>query len=119
MGGATRLLVGGVIKFVLSIDMVLVGDSTDVISGFSGGFSRLQPWISMATRPVTLTASTQNTASLRRERRWLCCSSSEPLGTNGFGLFIMLLAQMRPGSRSVFGFEFGARNFPSKNSAAH
>src|SRR6478736_4541776 len=52
------------------------------------GFSRLQPWMSMATRPVTLTASTQKTASLRRERRWLCCSNSEPLGTNGLGLFI-------------------------------
>src|SRR5208337_3752729 len=78
----------------------------------SVGFSRLQPWMSMATRPVTLTASTQKTASLRRERRWLCCSSSEPLGTNGFGLFIGLA----PGRGFVFFevcfiFEFGAAQF--------
>ena len=53
-----------------------------------------------------LTASTQNTASLRRERRALCCSSSEPLGTNGFGLFIILCDGVLV--RGNFIFEFGA-----------
>ncbi len=56
----------------------------------AGGFSvsRLQPSISMAVKLATLMASTQKTASFMRERR-LCCSSNEPCGTNGFGLFMI------------------------------
>src|ERR1039458_6617959 len=93
---------------VIAIARALVSTGGSAFNS-SDGFSRLQPWMSMATRPVTLTASTQKTASLMRERRWLCCSSSEPLGTNGFGLFITLLAQMRPLFEVVvFGFEFSA-----------
>src|ERR1039458_5522068 len=46
--------------------------------------------MSIAVRPTTPTRSTQNTPSFMREWRLLCCSNREPLGTNGFGLFIDL-----------------------------
>jgi hypothetical protein len=47
-----------------------------------------------------------------RERRLLCSSKSEPLGTNGFGLFIglALVASFLRGLffSSIFGFDFYA-----------
>src|SRR5271154_7028424 len=68
--------------------------------------------MSMAMRPVTLTAITQKTPSFMRERRLLCSSRSEPLGTNGFGLFIdlALVASFLRGLffSSIFGFDFYA-----------
>src|SRR5690349_3318941 len=52
--------------------------------------SRLQPWISMATRPAVPITDMHSTASFNRERRLLASSNREPWGTNGFGLFIAL-----------------------------
>jgi hypothetical protein len=81
------------------LDPLVVSDG--VLPDVSAGFSGLQPWISMTTKPVTLTASAQPTAIFKRDRRRLCCSSSEPFGTNGFGLFISL-AQRRPNFEEMF-----------------
>src|SRR5260221_916482 len=73
-------------------------------------FSRLQPWMSIAVRPQTPKASTQKTASFMRERR-LSCSSSEPWGTNGFGLF-MGLARVASFLRGrFFCFDFSTAKF--------
>src|SRR6185369_8415595 len=89
-----------------------------VVSVFSaGGVSRRQPSMSMAIRPHTLIAKVQNTASLTRDRR-LCCSSSEPWGTNGFGWF-MDLARLASFLRGQFFWLIVPRqNFPSKNFVA-
>ena len=65
------------------------------------GCLRSQPWKSMTRRLVTLTPRTQATVILRRERRRLCWASSDPFGTNGFGLFICL-AQCVLVSRCIY-----------------
>ena len=66
---------------------------------------------------MTLTASTQNTATLTRERRLLCSSNKEPWGTNGLGLFIdlALIASFRD---EVGLMSFRPRSFPLKNFVA-
>src|SRR5476649_1073174 len=66
-----------------------VGSTTGVVGSVGSTGSRLQPWMeSMATRLVTLTASTHDTPTFMRERRLFCSSSSEPWGTNGFVFFM-------------------------------
>ena len=104
------MLVSTVVAILVSGDGAVM--SVGVVS------PRLQPPISMATRPTTLTASTQETPSFRRERRWLWLSSREPFRWNGLGLFIGL-ARVRPFFEVCYMFlSFPLRNFPSKNSAA-
>ena len=75
--------------------------------------SRLQPWMSMAIRPATPTTSTQSTASFDGERRLLCCSNREPLGTNGFELFIdlALVASFLRGGLISFAAKFSLGKF--------
>src|SRR5882724_140340 len=87
---AGGIMIGGFVSTTGGLVSVIAGGLVSMPKVLSVGCSRLQPWMSMATRPVTLTASTQPTAMRRRKRRWLCCSSKEPLGTNGFGLFMGL-----------------------------
>ena len=101
--------------------VLVAGSSTNAFVSTKGslavGVLRSQPWMSMPTRPSTLTASTQETPILSWERRRLCCSSREPWGRNGFGLFIGL-AQLRPFVEVLFLFLIlTPQNFPSKNSA--
>ena len=69
--------------------------------------------MSMAMRPAPPITSTQSTASFMRERRLLCCSSREPWGTNGFGLFIDLapMASFLRGGLIFFAAKFSLGKF--------
>src|SRR5690242_4737808 len=83
--GGLEASTGGGLVFIIAVSFV------SSAGGFSTSVcSRLQPCMSRAMRPTTLMASTQNTATLTRERRLLCSSNKEPWGTNGLGLFIDL-----------------------------
>ena len=70
-GGNTAALVAGGGKFVSSGGGRFVSSAGAFVSndGVVSGASRLQPWMSMTTRQLTLAARMRNTVSLRRERR--------------------------------------------------
>ena len=99
---------GGGLELSVVVELAGADKSGGGVLPWSVGASRLQPSMSMATRAQTLTASTQPTVIFKRERRTLCCSSSEPLGTNGFGLFILFGANASWFSRRFLFFEFCA-----------
>ncbi len=102
--GTFVLIIGALVSATGVVFVSMVG----VLSVASAGGVRLQPSISIAARPATLKASTQNTASFKRERRLLCCSRIEPLGTNGFGLFMSLAPAASFLRGGFYCFEFSA-----------
>src|SRR5580698_6471576 len=93
-GAVTTALVGagsaagGFVSGAVTCAVVLVSVGVCAVLLVSGGVSRLQPWISIGVMTRMLTAKMVNTATWNRVRFLFFCSSKEPWGMNGFGLFI-------------------------------